>query len=228
MGLDTVELVMEVEETFHIQIPDADASKLETVGMLCDYVAEHAELTQGTACLSSRGFYQLRRALMNVLGVPRYAVRLDMPLNALLPIQNRRRKVWRNLRNAAVGLPPLECSGVVDVGSFALCLLAFVATAGSLAMTAKVMAVPIGMLASILVAALLFVVTSPLAVELPSHCRGVRSAALHVASKLPLAGERIAPCEVELRIRTMVAKCADVPLDRVTRDSHFVRDLFLS
>jgi hypothetical protein len=32
MGLDTVELIMEVEECFDITIPDAEAEKIQTVG----------------------------------------------------------------------------------------------------------------------------------------------------------------------------------------------------
>ena len=42
MGLDIVELVMETEKTFGFTIPDADASKLETVGALYTYVRDHA------------------------------------------------------------------------------------------------------------------------------------------------------------------------------------------
>lgn len=38
MGLDIVELVMQVESVFGIEIPDADASKLRTVGDLYDYL----------------------------------------------------------------------------------------------------------------------------------------------------------------------------------------------
>lgn len=38
MGLDSVELVMEFEEQFGIDIPDADAEKLQTVGDVTDYV----------------------------------------------------------------------------------------------------------------------------------------------------------------------------------------------
>ena len=41
MGLDIVELVMEVEETFGIDIPDHDAERLRTVGDLYWYVREH-------------------------------------------------------------------------------------------------------------------------------------------------------------------------------------------
>jgi hypothetical protein len=38
MGLDIVELVIEVETVFGIQIPNEDAKTLETVGLLYDYV----------------------------------------------------------------------------------------------------------------------------------------------------------------------------------------------
>lgn len=37
-SLDCVELVMELEDTFHISISDADAEKLETVGQVIDYI----------------------------------------------------------------------------------------------------------------------------------------------------------------------------------------------
>lgn len=39
MGLDTVELVMEVEETFAIAISDHDAGGIVTVGQLFDSAA---------------------------------------------------------------------------------------------------------------------------------------------------------------------------------------------
>ena len=39
-SLDTVELVMELEEEFDINIPDDDAEKLQTVKQYIDYVVE--------------------------------------------------------------------------------------------------------------------------------------------------------------------------------------------
>jgi acyl carrier protein len=41
MGLDIVEMVMEVEETFGIEVPNHDAERLRTVGDLYWYVREH-------------------------------------------------------------------------------------------------------------------------------------------------------------------------------------------
>ena len=40
-SLDIVELVMAIEEEFKIEIPDADAEKVVTVGDVVDYIKEN-------------------------------------------------------------------------------------------------------------------------------------------------------------------------------------------
>ncbi len=50
MGLDTVEMVMEIEQEFGIDIPDADAERIFTVGTLADYVwRRRQEVVKGIA-----------------------------------------------------------------------------------------------------------------------------------------------------------------------------------
>ena len=39
-SLDTVELIMEFEEEFSIEIPDEDAEKLQSVGQAVDYITK--------------------------------------------------------------------------------------------------------------------------------------------------------------------------------------------
>ncbi|MDY0301254.1 MAG: acyl carrier protein [Trichlorobacter sp.] len=41
-SLDTVELVMALEEEFDIEIPDEDAEKIQTVQDAIDYISEHS------------------------------------------------------------------------------------------------------------------------------------------------------------------------------------------
>ncbi len=40
-SLDIVELVMELEDSFEMQIPDEEAEKIKTVGQAIDYIAAH-------------------------------------------------------------------------------------------------------------------------------------------------------------------------------------------
>jgi len=42
-SLDTVELVMEFEDEFDLDIPDEDAEKIQTVGEAIDYIEEKTE-----------------------------------------------------------------------------------------------------------------------------------------------------------------------------------------
>ncbi len=41
-SLDTVELIMALEEEFNIEIPDEDAEKMKTVGEVIKYIEEKA------------------------------------------------------------------------------------------------------------------------------------------------------------------------------------------
>jgi hypothetical protein len=76
MGLDIVETIMIVESTFGIDIPDADAERLTTVGALYDCIARQLSSTH-----VSGGPYagELWERYLDVverkIGVPRSALR---------------------------------------------------------------------------------------------------------------------------------------------------------
>lgn len=40
-SLDTVELIMELEDAFEMSIPDEEAEKIQTVGQAIDYIVQH-------------------------------------------------------------------------------------------------------------------------------------------------------------------------------------------
>lgn len=65
MGLDAVEIVLEVEEIFDVTIPDDRASKMRTVGDLYEFLIEATKKSpcQNNICLSAATFYALRRSV---------------------------------------------------------------------------------------------------------------------------------------------------------------------
>jgi len=59
MGLDSVELLMEIEKYFGIQIPDAEAEKVYTIQNMVDSVATHLSISNDNTDLKCRTFQKI-------------------------------------------------------------------------------------------------------------------------------------------------------------------------
>jgi acyl carrier protein len=106
MGLDTVEIVLRVEETFGVDLPDDELESVATVGDL--YKLLLSKLDGSYACLSSRAFYRVRSSMVEVLGVSRRSIR---PATELQPLIGRRKTAERLRRIeglAGLRFPRLE------------------------------------------------------------------------------------------------------------------------
>ena len=66
MGLDSVELIMEVEKHFSISIPDPQAEKAYTVGRLVDCVARILDVDRYDFTLRENTFNLIRSSLQNL------------------------------------------------------------------------------------------------------------------------------------------------------------------
>jgi len=97
MGLDGVELVMKVEESFGVTISDEEAVKCETPADIIAMVLGKLQPIEETGCVSQRGFYLLRRALTATLGIERRLVTLDLDIQSLVSGKSDR-EVWEGLK----------------------------------------------------------------------------------------------------------------------------------
>jgi len=97
MGLDGVEIVMEVEETFDIAIEDSEAEKILMPGQLIELVLSKVGRTTHAACLTQRAFHILRASLMRQLGIERNQIRLDSLLDLFFSRATRKEHVRRIL-----------------------------------------------------------------------------------------------------------------------------------
>ncbi len=106
MGLDSVELVLRIEEEFSIELPDPEIRDIRTVGELYRLVLSKVESTP--SCLSSKAFYRVRRALVECLSLPRRAIRPSTSLDSLLP-RSQLAKEWQRVADhSGLALPPLK------------------------------------------------------------------------------------------------------------------------
>ena len=67
MGLDSVELIMSVEDKFGIRIEDSEAEKIYTVQEFADIVFSKISFNPTNKCLSQIVFFKIRKALSTLI-----------------------------------------------------------------------------------------------------------------------------------------------------------------
>jgi hypothetical protein len=110
MGLDSVEIVMRIEEEFSIDLPDAELGSVRTVGDLYQIVLSKLDTISSADCLTSKAFYRTRRALVDSLGLSRRSIRPSSALELLLPAESRRLKWAEIASNIGLTFPRLQPS----------------------------------------------------------------------------------------------------------------------
>ncbi len=76
-GLDSVELVMGIEEEFGLEIQDHEAENLVSVGITFEYLKTRLAKETGEDCISQKFFYKLRKALIQNFGTERKSITPD-------------------------------------------------------------------------------------------------------------------------------------------------------
>ena len=112
MGLDTTEMIMDIEDEFSISIDDRDASRIETVGQLYDHVLlllHRNPARKVMPCASARSFYEVRRTLLADRAVQRIRVWPDTTLDDLVAADQRNDVVKRLTRTLYLPDLPTRC-----------------------------------------------------------------------------------------------------------------------
>ena len=233
MGLDLVELVIEVEKTFDINILNADAEKIITVGQLYDYVLAKLPAQETDRCLSAAAFYRFRLALSVQFGVDRRAVHPSTLVASIVP-EPKRRSDWRLLgQRLDWRLPSLVRPAwmiVALMGLLAGWILAVIAAsgwAGGIAVGALPVA-STGVFGAILLSVTAYHLTTPFATRFPDDCSNVRgmvkSSLLRNYGKLSMKGPGWNRQEVWDCLRAIIVQQLGVPAERVVESAEFVKD----
>jgi acyl carrier protein len=114
MGLDGVELIIEFEKVFGIEIPDADAEKLTTVGSVYDYVYNRVQSEQTNRCTTQIVFYRLRKYCTPRFNIAREEFTPLIELNSIFPFKNRREEYKAFSNSIQLETPELTLSNRLD------------------------------------------------------------------------------------------------------------------
>ena len=107
MGLDSVEILVNVENAFGITISNYEAEKIATVGDIHCLVWRTLQGRQSMRCKTQQLFHRFRYTLATRFNVPKEAIEPDASLNEIFPIANRR-SLYRKLeKELQLKLPPL-------------------------------------------------------------------------------------------------------------------------
>jgi acyl carrier protein len=229
MGLDAVELVMEVEDRFSVDFSDAECQRLRTVADLAALVISKLPKSRGR-CPTARAFFDFRKLLTEHAGVERRRIRPRARLDELI---QPRRTLWGKLRRQDRRLPRLVATdrqdrvflwmGAVLVFAWLMASAIFWGVHGAgLVVPASAAALVGGIFAFVSVTGLfrrhfpagietvgdLARVLAP--VEMPQHGPGERL---------------IVQQRVLEEVRRITALQLGLPLEKVRPESDFVRDL---
>lgn len=233
MGMDGVELVMEVENAFDIQIQDAEAEKLLTPRLLIDFVQSRVAVTAVSVCLTQRAFNLLRKSLLRHGDWKRTQIIPAADLGALIP-RNRRRPLLEIVlgelginKSPTFGRPnwlnALLLGGAVLAGLF----VAILAT-GYVSLSVTIFAF-IGV--AILTAGLGLRLTKPLCKEFPKELKTIGDLARWIMThKADLATASIPAWtrdQIAARVREIIVDVLGCKPD-FREDANFVKDLGLS
>src|SRR5262249_1567373 len=119
-------------------------------------------------CITSLVFYRFRQELLELIPIPREAVRPAARLEDIIP-KTMRRRVWRQLQNRGFRLPQLEVShAVIGFSVFSV----IVRSAAVVWLNNN----PVFGLVILPFALVTWIFTRPLAVHPPAGCQTVREA----------------------------------------------------
>jgi acyl carrier protein len=108
MGLDSMEILMKIENTFSIRIPDREAEQIITVGDFHEAVWHQLAGRYSNKCKSQGIFYKLRQASIETFSFPGNQFKLETCPEDVVPRNSRRREYSGFGRVTGLELPALR------------------------------------------------------------------------------------------------------------------------
>lgn len=227
MGLDGVELIVEVENTFEISILDHEAEKIVTVGDLHNVVWKHIENKASESCLTRSLFYRLRSLFGAMFNISNQDFHPNRQLSQIIPQTNRRAN-WEQLQQeSGLKFPKLVLTKFWSQVLFSFGILSILGSA-VISFTYWRLTIKAALPPTIGIALTCFLssILTPKRTEFdPGTVRGFVQQALALNYKHLNKDVSISRKEAESIINHIISYCLAIDLEEITSEKSFVKDL---
>lgn len=225
MGLDAIEIILEVEGRFGITISDAESEEVRTVGDLAAIVDARLAAARRLRCPSFESFLRVRQFTRDFLSRPQLSLKPSTAIATIIPL-GRRRELWSQL-NAWLGdtTPPLRRPRPIQLAIALISLSAFSISLWA-AWTDEWYFV-LGFLASLALAMLLYLVTTPFYVLPPANLSTFADLTRRVTGLTASTNPPMNPDEAFAALREIIVDTLGVKPEQVVPTARFVQDLGL-
>ena len=225
MGLDAVEIVMDVEDRFGITITDDEAGRVRTVGGLVAIIRSRVDAIASTSCFALPAFLSLRRLVRNVVGDSSFRVRPSQSVAYRLSPAHRR-ELWRRLPELLGTLPrPLRYPQPLRVLLICLSVLSVGAAIGIAAVDWAIL--PLTILLAYASIFLLYLATSRLRTVPQEGMVTLGDITRRIVGRTVATSALVLPDDSAIlaELRPIVVGILGVESDEVVLDARFVEDL---
>jgi acyl carrier protein len=219
MGLDSVELLLAIEEEFQITLTDDEAFKSETPNLLTDKVYSKLRKSRQEVCPSIHGFFVVRKILIEQLEISREKIKPETMLDEVIN-EKSRKKIWKNLlfsiskgQNIYAPLEKSSWMKVLITGSIMLTFILIMIETGDIVLS---------LIPSCIIGIILNFVILPFQSKFPRNYQTIKDL-IRVVSTLDT--KIWSRDEVYHRVKKVVTEQLDVKEEDVQPNSHFVNDL---
>lgn len=239
MGLDVVEIIMDIEDAFDISLSNTECGEARTVGELHECIVRKiaaknpspAGPMRPAVCLTTVSFVKLRAAFMSVLGVDRQSLRPDSVVAEVLP-REQRQIIWQRLQDV-VGFEipllkrPQWLKSLIWAVVFDITISGVLWMAGFLDL---VWAALFGLLLlAPTVGILLTLLTRPFATNTGADFSTLGGLARVMLARnyrrISAQYDSCSPSDIWETLRTILVEQLNVPREDVTRDARIIEDL---
>jgi len=218
MGLEFVEIILQVEDEFDINLPDSDMEDLRTPADLAWYIHTKLWEQRCEAKNPQKGFYILRKMLMEEFGFKKKQLRPNTKLQVLF--KDDIRKNWKRLNRLfsyslpSLALTPKEHIGVLILNSILPAFIYFSIGDWGLALFFFLIFYPI----------LLFIYMNIFATKIPKRCEKLSSLLRYIDYSKKL--NRYTTFETILnKVIEISAKELGIAREKIEPNSRYVEDL---